>query len=105
MATQKNDMRNYCDSLYVELYGMKKRLLGFIEQVEGFDGKDKEVVRSHAGHLREIINTIDWKLEILERACPFDWERFHENVETTASVPAPDFSKEDKDFSGGYVGG
>ncbi len=102
---KKNDMRGYCDSLYVELYGMKNRLLGFIEQVEGFTGKEKETVAGHAGHLREIIKTIDWKLEILERACPFDWERFHENVETTASVPMIDFSKEKKDFSGGYMGG
>ncbi|NOY52145.1 MAG: hypothetical protein GXP58_00825 [Deltaproteobacteria bacterium] len=100
----KNDIRNYCDSLCVELYGMKNRLLGFVDQVEGLTGKDKVAVHDHAGHLREIIKTIDWKLEILERACPFDWERFHENVESTASVPTMDFSKE-KDFSGGYVGG
>ena len=60
---------------------------------------------SYADHLREIIHTIDWKLEVLGKACPYDWAGFCKGVDSTVSVPSTDPEKEEGDFSGGYLGG
>jgi hypothetical protein len=104
MATRKFDVKYYCDSLFTELTGMKERLADFIGQIDHVEGKDKMILGSYADHLREIMNTIDWKLEVLGKSCPFDWKGFSKGVETSASVPTRN-PEEEKDFSGGYVGG
>jgi|GEM_PF-3526600 len=105
MATRNFDMKNYCDTLFNELTAMKTKLNGFVGQIEHAEGKDKMVLGFYADHLREIIHNIDWKLEVLGKACPYDWAGFSEGVESTVSVPARDTEKEKGDFSGGYVGG
>lgn len=104
-AAKRMDIRNYCDSLYTELSGMKSRLNDFIVQIQHLEGKDREALGSHEDHLREIVKTIDWKLEILIRVCPFDWKGYSEEVEDQASVPLTEPGKAGKQTPGGYVGG
>jgi hypothetical protein len=101
MARPNTSINNYCNNIYTELSAVKAKLEGFIGQVEGFKGKEGEHIRSHGDHLREIIKTIDWKLEIFTKACPLDSGGYDEGVIEGASVPAGEGDK----FSGGYVGG
>jgi hypothetical protein len=54
-------------------------------------------------HLKELAEQIEWKLQILSHACPFEWEGSREKVESIVSVQ-PEVPK-GPDFSGGYVGG
>lgn len=106
-ARRINDVRSYCDVLFDDLSGMKSKLLGLIEDIDLMQGRDKEHVSSHARHLRDIANTIDWKLEILTKVCPTDWMRYAEGAER-ASVRAPEkseFDREGEILSPGNVGG
>lgn len=107
MTTTKNiSVRSYCDRIYDELSDMKSRLLSLIEtldRVEGFE-KQEEMVHTHAPHLREIIETIDWKLQILTKVCPADWTRYPEGAERPGSVKEPEKSERES-VAGGYMGG
>jgi hypothetical protein len=99
------DIHGYCDGLYSELSNMKDRLNGYLTQIELMKGKEKDVLRSHEKHLKEIIQTIDWKLEIFAKECPVDWSNLGQKSEGSASVPVSE-SFNEKDYpSGGFAGG
>ncbi len=105
MASVKSiEFKNYCDTMYGELSEMKSRLLGFVKQIEGMKGPEKEALKSHVAHFQDIINTIDWKLEILTRVCPFEWAGYT-GVERTASVPADQELSLQEVVGGGSIGG
>ncbi|MEW6587203.1 MAG: hypothetical protein AB1442_16530 [Nitrospirota bacterium] len=97
--------RDYCDSMYNELSGMKSRLLGFVREIEQMTEPEKEVLKSHIPHFREIVNFIDWKLEILTKVCPFDWTGYAGEVERTVSVRVQEEMPEKEPVAGGYIGG
>lgn len=104
MATGKNiRFQSYCDEVYSELSGMKKRCLEFVKEIEGMKGSDKEMLNSHISHFNDIVKTIEWKLEILTKVCPSDWTG-HSGVERTASVHLSE-SDEREAVSPGYIGG
>ena len=105
MATAKDiEFRNYCDRMYSELSGMKSKLLGFVKEIEGMKGPEKETLKSHISHFEDIIRTIDWKLEILTRVCPFEWAGYS-GIERTASVRVDEELSREQLVSGGYGGG
>jgi hypothetical protein len=84
---------------------MKDSLEAFLTQIDLMEGKEKGVLHSHTRHLKELIQTIDWKLEIFSRECPVDWSKFGKESEVSTSVPLSESLKE-KDFpSGGFAGG
>jgi hypothetical protein len=47
---------------------------------------------------------IDWKLQLLMKACPFEWKGGGKDIERDVSVESVK-KQPDIDFSGGYVGG
>ncbi len=105
MASVKDiEFRKYCDSMYSELSDMKSRLLVFVRDIEHMEGPGKELLRSHISHFQDIIRTIDWKLEILTRVCPFEWAGYS-GVENTASVRVDEELSREQVVSGGYGGG
>lgn len=99
------DINNYCDSLYSELAGMKETLGDFLARINHMEGKDKAVLSSHIRHISELIQTIDWKLEIFSRECPVDWNKLGKESESSASVPSSESLKNPDFPSGGYAGG
>jgi hypothetical protein len=105
MASQKNiGFENYCSKVYNELSGMKSKLLGFMREIEDMKGSEKVLLKSHVSHLNDIVRTIDWKLEILTRVCPFDWAGYAD-VERIASVRIEEGFSEKDSIAGGYLGG
>jgi hypothetical protein len=105
IMARHTDIHGYCDSLYLELSGMKDRLGGFLNQIKKMDVKDRTVLDSHVKHLNELINSIEWKLEIFSKECPVDWSAFGKESEISTSVPSSESLKE-KDFpGGGFAGG
>lgn len=104
MATRNIDIKTYCDSLYSELFNMKMRIVEFVTQIEHMEGKEKFMVNPFVRHLNDLINTIDWKLEIFTKACPVDWSKYVEDVESTVSVSTERMRETDQP-AGGYVGG
>ncbi len=103
MATARSiDYRGICEEVYSELDDMKGRLNKMIDHIEVLGPELKEKFRPVIRHLDEIINTIEWKMEIFTKVCPFDFSGYHKEVETTSSVP---LTERPEELSPGYVGG
>jgi len=104
MATvTSREFSNYCDAMYKELSGMKSRLEGFVHEIERMKGPEGKVLNPHIAHFQDIVRTIDWKLEILTRVCPFDWTGYA-GVERTASVRVEELPAKET-IGAGYLGG
>lgn len=104
MASVKSrEFRDYCDAMYKELSGMKAKLLGFVNDIEHMKGPEAEVLKPHISHFQDIARTIDWKLEILTRVCPFEWSGYA-NVERTASVRVEELPEKET-IGAGSLGG
>lgn len=95
---------HYCDRMYSELNTMKSKLAGFVTEIENMRGPERELLASHVAHFRDLEKTIDWKLEILTKACPFEWSG-DVDVEKTASVHVDEELSREQRVSGGYGGG
>lgn len=105
MATAKNiDVKAFCDDVYTELAGMRMKLYTMIDELTLTYGGESEPHRKYQRHLNELAEQIEWKLQILAHACPYDWKGSVEKVETSVSVP-PVEVKGGPDFSPGYIGG
>ena len=104
MAAKKIDIKDYSESLYAELYGMKSRLGKFATTLEQMEGKEKEVLNPLYKHLHEMINFIDWKLQIFNKVCPVDLSRFGQDFESRVSVPTENLKESDQPPAG-YIGG
>ena len=101
----KTDIKGYCDSLFAELSDMKIRLECFVDEIKDVEGFDSKVAGTHDRHLKELIEAIDWKLEILTKAGPYEWKGMSEKFESTVSVEVRESTPKQDPISGGYIGG
>jgi len=91
MATAKEGKKKeYCDEVLGELAYMIQNIKDLREQGALAYGTDSEVFRAHDRHLGDLEEYIDWKLQILTTACPFEWNGLGEAVESTVSVRQPE---------------
>lgn len=105
MAMVKDiNVKGFCDTVYTELSGMKERILAMRDDLARTYGAESELFGTYERHLCELADQIDWKLQILSHACPFDWKGSATGVESIVSVRQPENVGE-TDFSGGYIGG
>ena len=105
MATVKNiNVKGYCDAVNNDLMDMKDRIHELREDVRKTYGAESEISRTHERHLVELADIIEWKLQILMKACPFEWKGQDKDVESVVSV-GPAGKSPEIDFSGGYLGG
>lgn len=79
-----------CDEIYIELTGMRMRLLTMINEMEMQYGEDVHPLRAYKDHLLQLADQIEWKVQILSHACPYEWKGSREKVESTVSVPGAD---------------
>lgn len=103
MATAKNISKGICDETFVELNMVKDRIVALRGSlVRDYAGEEK-VLGVYERHLSELIEQIDWKIQIMSHSCAYDWKGSNEYDENTVSVgPA---EKTAEDFSPGYLGG
>ncbi len=94
----------FCDDVFTELEGIRLKILTMRDELEMAYGRDSEPFQNYERHLLELAEQVEWKLQILSHACPFDWKGSMEKVETGASVQTID-APTSPEFSGGYVGG
>jgi hypothetical protein len=105
MATAKEiNITNYCDAVNSELVSMKTRLEALREGVKKAYGAGNDLTLAHERHLSELKDMIEWKLQILMKACPFDWKGADKDFDSTVSV-GPAGKTSEFDASGGYLGG
>jgi len=94
----------YCDEVLNELAFMMSNINQLRGMLEKAYGKDSEIYRVHDRHLVELSDYIDWKLQILATACPFEWKGLGEEVQSEVHVRLPEAAGV-PDISGGYLGG
>jgi hypothetical protein len=103
MATVKNMSKSICDETYFELNNVKDRIVALRDHLVQDYGGEEKVLGVYDRHLSELIDQIDWKLQIMSHSCPYDWKGSNEYGENFVSVgPA---EKAEEDFSPGYLGG
>ncbi len=103
---QVNDVKGtkgYCDRVYGELIAAKERLIS-VRGLSGSEGTEKPIVGAFERHLDELIETIDWKIQILAHSCPYDWKG-SESFENDVQVDEADKASDSEKFSPGYLGG
>lgn len=104
MGTVKDMKKGFCDDVFTELSGMKKRIIDLRDDLARTYGAETDIFGTYERHLCELADQIEWKLQILSHACPYDWKGSVEYAENIVSVgPAGKFPE--IDFSGGYLGG
>jgi len=104
METVKSEVKNYCNSLYKELYHMKIKLGRFATIIEQDKIKGKDELITYVRHLHDIVSFLEWKMEIFNKVCPVEWDKFGEHFETDVSVPPVELTETDQTASG-YLGG
>ncbi len=105
MATVKNiKINSFFDTVTRELSEMKEGIHIIREEAKKTYGAESEEFRRYDVHLCELADMIDWKLQLVMKASPFDWKGTGMDIESDVQVESlgkfPDI-----DFSGGYVGG
>ncbi len=95
---------DYCESLYSELEGIQAKVFQLIENTKHIGGFEGEHAKTYLSHLRDIANTIEWKRDVIMKACPSDWMRQVKDVESTASVRVAEKLGESESL-GGFAGG
>ena len=98
------EVRAFCNDVYTELAGMRMKILMMSNDLVETYGEESRPLNTYKRHLNELADQIEWKLQILSHACPYDWKGSAENIETVVSVKQTD-TAEGPDFSGGYLGG
>ena len=105
MGTVKDIKKNeYCDEVLAEVAYMIQSVHDLREMLGKAYGKDTRLFQEHDRHLIDLAEYLDWKLQILTTACPFEWKGLGPDVESTVSV-GPAETMPSRDFSGGYLGG
>lgn len=97
---QEAMVRSFCDEVYTELAEMRMKVLTMMDELSVNYGESEPPYDTYKRHLQDLAEQIDWKLQILSHACPYDWKGSRERIESTVSVP-----QSAGDFSGGYLGG
>jgi hypothetical protein len=103
MGAVKDIKKGVCDNMFSGLTDAKKKIETMRDDLARTYKAEDKLTGLYVRHLGELVEQIEWKLQILSHACPHDWEGSAEYDENTVSVgPAEKF---ETDFSGGYIGG
>ncbi len=94
--------KGICNQIYGELHDMHERLQ-HLKETAGKSESEVAVLGRFRSHLDELIQALDWKIQVLSHSCSYDWQgsaEFEDNVQVSEKEKSPD-----KEFSPGYMGG
>jgi hypothetical protein len=105
MAAVKDIKKGVCDNVFSGLSDVKKRIEALRDDLTRTYKTEDKLSELYERHLCELIDQIDWKLQIMSHACSYDWKGSAEveYEENTVSVGPTDISTQE--FAGGYLGG
>ena len=90
-----------------ELEGIKMRIYLLREELARTYGKDDPMLIAQDRHLVELMEYVDWKLQVLEKGTSFDWKTSRgsgKDIQSDVSVRETEIGT-GQDISGGYLGG
>ncbi len=69
------DIREYCDSMYTELTGMKAKVYEILRVIEHMPREERAKIRPQTDELQILVGDLSRKIDRLLRECPIDWSR------------------------------
>ena len=76
------EIRDYCDSMYAELTGMKARLYDILRVIERMPREEQAKIRYQTDELDILVGDLSRKIDQLLKECPADWSKAKEEIET-----------------------
>jgi hypothetical protein len=97
----------YFEDVDREFESIKRRIYLLREELARTYGKDNPILIAQDRHLVELMEYVDWKLQVLEKGTSFDWKTSRGSrmdIESDVSVRSPE-NVTGPEISGGYLGG
>ena len=105
MATAREmKEKTYFEDVEKVLENIKRQLFVLREELARTYGEESPMLAAQDRHLVELVDYVDWKLQVLEKGTGFDWKTSHgsrKDIVSDVSVRIP----EKLDISSGYLGG
>ena len=78
------EVKDYCRSIEVELYGWKAKMYDMVRKVDKLRSSEKEKVASQVEELHKHISDMEHIIEQLQSECPVEFGPQKEQIEESA---------------------
>lgn len=100
------DIKDYCDSMYAELTGMKGRLYDILRVIDRMPTEARAKIRPQTEELHILIGDLSRKIDRLMKECPADWSKAKMEIEAMREQLLEKINWWDaQHIAGGYLGG
>ena len=100
------DIRNYCDSMYAELTGMKAKVYDILRVIERMPREERAKIRFQTDELQILVGDLSRRIDRLMQECPADWSKAKMEIEELKEQLAEKIDWWDASHIGeGYLGG
>ena len=100
------EIRNYCDSMYAELTGMKAKVYDILRVIERMPREERAKIRFQTDELQILVGDLSRRIDRLMQECPADWSKAKMEIEELKEQLAEKIDWWDASHIGeGYLGG
>ena len=100
------DIRNYCDSMYAELTGMKAKVYDILRVIERMPQEERAKIRFQTDELQILVGDLSRRIDRLMQECPADWSKAKMEIEELKDRLVEKIDWWDaSNIAGGYLGG
>ena len=100
------DIKDYCDSTYAELTGMKARLYDILTVIDQMTREAQARIRPQTHELHIMVGDLSRRIDQLMKECPADWSKAKMEIEELKDQLKEKINWWDKThIAGGYLGG
>ena len=100
------EIRNYCDSMYAELTGMKAKVYDILRVIERMPREERAKIRFQTDELQILVGDLSRRIDRLMQECPADWSKAKMEIEELKDQLVEKIDWWDASHIGeGYLGG
>jgi hypothetical protein len=100
------DIKDYCESMYAELTGMKARLYDILRVIERMPREEQAKIRPQTSELHILVGDLNRRIDRLMTECPADWSKAKMEIEELKGQLREKINWWDAThIAGGYLGG
>lgn len=100
------EIRDYCDSMYAELTGMKAKVYDILRVIERMPREERAKIRFQTGELQILVGDLSRRIDRLMQECPADWSKAKMEIEELKDQLVEKIDWWDAShIAGGYLGG
>jgi hypothetical protein len=100
------DIKDYCDSMYAELTGMKARVYDILRVIERMPREEQAKIRPQTDELNILVGDLSRRIDRLMTECPADWSKTKMEIEELKEQLVEKINWWDAaHIAGGYIGG